>query len=535
MPPNILRYATAAHFGGNPIQQAITERRRAEEAKAAVVVEVLPYNKHLRDYIKDVCPDFPFTEHTLRLIEIGEAIIAGDLKWVMIELPPRHFKSTIYSRFMPGCYLRRNPPNTVGLGAYSQALAQEFGQHARDYYVASGGVLDPSKKGVGRWATHTKRGGMWVAGVGKGTGLPANLLGIDDPVKNREEADSAAYRRRLHSWLDTVMFTRVEPDARGWVTHTRWHELDAIGYLLSKNTKLERENLSRLAKPWHVIHLPMIATGHLKSLPKTVTREPEYRQPGEALDPTRYDEDFAAAQKATMTDRDWESIYQGDPTPEGGTIFLKDNIHYYVLPGQENQDGDIVMPAHGIRRLVSVDATFKDSASADMVGIGLWLQTQEYMFRIDQVNKRMGFTDTLDTLRSLHPVWNFTNLLIEDKANGSAIIDTLKREAVGYAVHAVNPLGGKVARAEAASVQFKQGRILLPRHAPWLQEYIDQLLSFPAGTFDDLVDETTQAINFCAGTGPMTVETVSYGYGTTQATPDPRHLAGQSYSGTIIS
>jgi predicted phage terminase large subunit-like protein len=535
MPPNILRYATAAHFGGNPIHQAITERRRAEEAKAAVVVEVLPYNKHLRDYIKDVCPDFPFTKHTLRLIEIGEAIIAGDLRWVMIELPPRHFKSTIFSRFMPGCYLRRNPQNTVGLGAYSQALAQEFGQHARDYYVASGGVLDQSKKGVGRWATHTKRGGMWVAGVGKGTGLPANLLGIDDPVKNREEADSAAYRRRLHSWLDTVMFTRVEPDARGWVTHTRWHELDAIGYLLYKNTKLERENLSRLAKPWHVIHLPMIATGRLKSLPKTVTREPENRQPGEALDPTRYDEDFAAAQKATMTERDWESIYQGDPTPEGGTVFLRDHIHYYVLPGQEKQEGDVVMPAHGIRRLVSVDSTFKNSAGADMVGIGFWLQTQEYMFRVDQVNKRMGFTETLDTLRNLYPAWKFTDLLIEDTANGPAIIDTLKREAVGYAVHAVNPLGGKVARAEAASVQFKQGRILLPRYAPWLQEYIDQLLSFPAGTFDDLVDETTQVINFCASTGPMTVETVTWGHGTTQATPDPRHLAAQSYSGTIIS
>ena len=171
------------------------------------------------------------------------------------------------------------------------------------------------------------------------------------------------------------------------------------------------------------------------------------------------------------------------------------------------------MPAHGIRRIASVDATFKDSAGSDMVGIGLWLQTQEYMFRIDQVNRRMGFNDTLDTLRNLRPSWKFTDLLIEDKANGPAIIDTLKREARGYAVHAVNPLGGKVARAEAASVQFKQGRILLPRHAPWLSGYVDQLLQFPAGTFDDLVDETTQAINFCAGTGPMTVSTVSYGHG----------------------
>ena len=107
-----------------------------------------------------------------------------------------------------------------------------------------------------------------------------------------------------------------------------------------------------------------------------------------------------------------------------------------------------------------------------------------------------------------HPV-----IMIEDKANGPAIIDTLKREAAGFIVHAVNPMGGKVARAEAAAVQFRQGREFLPRHAPWLSEYPTQLLAFPSGTFDDLVDETSQVLNYCAGTGPMTVSTATYGYG----------------------
>ncbi len=538
VPTNILRYATAVHFGGNPIQQAILDRRRAEEAKAAVV-EFESYTKHLRDYIKDVCPDFPFTEHTLRLIEIGEAIIAGDLLWVMIELPPRHFKSTVFSRFMPGCYLRRNPVNTVGLGAYSQALAQEFGQHARDYYVASGGVLDNSKKGVGRWATYAKRGGMWVAGVGKGTGLPANLLGIDDPVKNREEADSAAYRRRLHSWLDTVMFTRVEPDARGWVTHTRWHELDAIGYLLSKNTKLERDNLSRLAKPWHVIHLPMIATGHLKPLPGTVTREPEKRQPGEALDPTRYDEDFAAAQKATMNDRDWESIYQGNPTPEGGTVFHEKYFRYYSKKGEQLLGDDLWLPNSFIRLIASVDCSFKDTPGADMVAMTLWGQAGEGMWLLDWINQRMDAPDTLETIQAMArpEAWRFSELVIEDAANGPAIIASLKREATSYMVHAATParLGGKTARANAAAPQFKQGRVFFPRHHPKLSEVTSQLIKFPADDYDDIVDSVSQVLIYVCGTGPMTFSTVSYGYGTTQATTDPRYLAASDYSGTIIS
>jgi phage terminase large subunit-like protein len=88
-------------------------------------------------------------------------------------------------------------------------------------------------------------------------------------------------------------------------------------------------------------------------------------------------------------------------------------------------------------------------------------------------------------------------------------------------VRAVNPLGGKVARAEAAAVMFRQGRVFLPRHSPWLSEYVGQLLSFPSGTFDDLVDETSQALNFCAGTGPMRVTTATYGHGFPQQQPEP--------------
>jgi phage terminase large subunit-like protein len=84
----------------------------------------------------------------------------------------------------------------------------------------------------------------------------------------------------------------------------------------------------------------------------------------------------------------------------------------------------------------------------------------------------------------------------------------------------VNPLGGKVARAEAAAVMFRQGQVFLPRHSPWLGEYVGQLLSFPSGTFDDLVDETSQALNFCAGTGPMRVTTATYGHGLPQQQPE---------------
>lgn len=509
---NLLHHAAYHDWGGFSAMREVQEARAAE---AAIPAAVEPYTKSFREYIADAYPGFPFTRHTLRLIDLAQRFADRELLRLMVELPPRHYKSTIFTRYLPGYCLRRFPDESGGICCHTQDLACQFSENARDIYVASGGILRSSKSGKGEWAGDYGIGYIWTAGIGKGTGHPGHRLFIDDPIKGREQAESAAYRRQVHNWIDSVLSTREEPNNATLYVHTRWHEADAIGYLLSKNLELEKEGLEDDCERWHVVSLPISAVpaNDIKPLPATVTREADNRQPGEALDCDRFDERWIKRKKANTPERDWESIYQQRPSAGKGTIFFRDSIRYYVLPGQKAHEGDILFPEYGIRRLASVDATFKDSAGSDMVGIGLWLQTQEYMFRIDQVNRRMGFNDTLDTLRNLLPAWKFTDLLIEDKANGPAIIDTLKREAKGYIVHAVNPLGGKVARAEAASVQFKQGRILLPRHAPWLSGYVDQLLTFPAGTFDDLVDETTQVINFCAGTGPMTVSTVSYGYG----------------------
>lgn len=515
MPVNILGHAARRSHGGQfPLLRDLEESRRSRDAKRLELEQ--PYAKHLYDYIKDVCPDFEFSPFVKRLVEIGEAIIAGDLGWAMIELPPRHFKSTIFSRFMPGCYIRRNPSCTVGLGAYSQTLAEEFGRDARDYYLASGGALDPSTQGVGRWKSYTGRGGMWVAGVGKGTGLPANLLGLDDPVKGREEADSAAYRRQLHNWLDTVMFTRLEPNARGWVTHTRWHEMDAIGYLLDKNSKLEREGLERLVQHrWHVISLPMLATGVSKQLPLTVTSEPECREVGQALDPGRFNEDWAAAKRATMTDRDWNSIYQQNPTPEGGTVFHKGYFRYYVKEGERQQEGDLVMPKYFARKLISIDCSFKDTAGSDMVAMTLWGHDANGKWLLDVLNQRLDFTDTLETIINLSSpkLWNFREALIEDAANGPAVISQMKRKAPGILVSAVKPLGGKTPRANAVAPQFKRGEVFFPRYHKLLSVVENQLIKFPADDYDDIVDSVTQALNHIEGTGPMRVSTVILGRG----------------------
>lgn len=506
---NMLRYAAQTSHSNYPAWKEFQDKQKAESSLTMQKQE--PYKLSFGDHIASVCPGFKFTRHTERLIEIGQRVLDGKLKNALIMLPPRHYKSTIFSRLLPSCYIRHNPSHTIGLGAHTQTLANEFSEAARGYYLASGGIVNPSASGKEYWKTAGDIGGMWAAGVGKGTGLPANGLIVDDPTKGREEADSAAHRRQLHNWLDGVLSTRLEPDAWQLFIHTRWHELDAIGYKLSKVEELESQGLERLAEKWHVIIFPVEAEPVQIAFPKTVTIEPDVRKTGEALDPTRYNEDWIEKMKANTPDRDWESVYQQRPSAGDGTVFLEETFKYYVNQGEERLEGDCLRPVRFIRTLASLDCTFKDTAGTDMVGIGLWAQAMEGLFLLDIIDQRMDFPATLNTIKALRKPWNFTELAVEDKANGPAIIQTLKAEAVGFMIHEVNPMGGKVPRANAAAVEFKKGRVFFPRWAPWLPKYKKQLLQFPSGAFDDQVDQTSQAICTMTGTGPMKVSTVHHG------------------------
>ena len=498
-------------LAADPITAALARAQLARQT--ATTTPQAPYTKSFGDYIASVFHAFPFTRHTTRLVAIAQRVADGELPRLMVELPPRHYKSTIFSRFLPGYFLRRFPDRTWGQGANTQTLAAEFGEGARDYFLASGGSLHPSSTGKDRWKTAGGLGGFWAAGVGKGTGLPADFLNVDDPIKGREEAESAAYRRQLYNWWSTVLNTREEPGGIKLITHTRWAEADLIGWLLTQVEQLERDGNGDAAEPWHVISLPLIAEPILKPLPALVTREADDREPGQALDPSRYDEDWARKKRLNTPDRDWEALYQQRPTPGKGTIFTSEMFRFYGTADRPGEIGDAVLPERFTRRIASIDCTFKDSAGTDMVAITMWGQDAAGLWLLDLINQRLDFSATMDTIAAMWPVWAFGELLVEDKANGPAVISTLKRAAAGFIVHAVNPLGGKTSRANAATPQFNQGRVLFPRRHALTTTLTSQLVKFPGDTFDDLVDSTTQAVNFVQGTGPMRVSVAHYGHG----------------------
>lgn len=308
-------------------------------------------------------------------------------------------------------------------------------------------------------------------GIGGGiTGLGGDWLILDDPVKNREEADSATYRERQWEWYTSTFYTRREKNARILITLTRWHEDDLAGRLL------ERAASDPNADQWTVLSLPAIADGELH------TDDP--RQPGQALWPDKYNETELTKIKTAVGSRNWEALYQQRPAPAEGGTFKRGWWQFYREP-----------PSRFDELLQSWDMTFKDTKGADYVVGQVWGRVGADRYLLAQTRDRMNFPTTIQAVRTLSAQWPAAHLkLVEDKANGPAVIDSLRKEIGGLVP--VMPQGSKEARAAAVSPQIEAGNVYLPDPsiAPWIGEFIEECAAFPNGAHDDQVDAMTQAL-----------------------------------------
>jgi len=233
----------------------------------------------------------------------------------------------------------------------------------------------------------------------------------------------------------------------------------------------------------------------------------EWRQPGEALWPEN--KSFTADQlrkiRASVGERDWQALYQGHPRAEGGEIFLAKHIAYWYphkteapLPvrvdGQEQPQPLIQLPHDSFLNsyTLSGDLTFKGKNDSDFVALGVWATWGRYEILIDQIVGRKGFAATITAIASLLGKYpKIGAILIEDAANGPAVIETLKARLPGVIPRSA--AGGKEARAHAISPRFEAGDILIPHpsYAPWVADYVRELCGFPRGANDDQVDQTT--------------------------------------------
>lgn len=444
--------------------------------------------RRLIDFTLYTKPDYEVNWHHERLCEALDKLISGETKRLMVFMPPRNGKSELGSRRFPAYLLGKDPDAQIIAASYSADLASRMNRDVqriidspeyRELFPNTS--LNGSNArtiGTGSYVRNSDifeivdhKGFYKSSGIGGGiTGMGMTYGIIDDPFKNRKEAESSTIRNAVWDWYASTFYTRLEKDARVLIILTRWHEDDLAGRLL-KQAEEDPE-----AEQWTTINYPAIAEDPIdKTDPRDI---------GEPLWPNKYSLEALTKIKKAVGTYEWSALYQQRPSPSEGNILNRKWWQYYrVTPDKFDEI------------IQSWDCAFKDNNDSDFVVGQVWGKSGADKYLLDQVKARMDLPTTINALKSLSAKWpRATTKLIEDKANGPAVIQMLKHEISGMIP--VNPQGGKVARAYAASPEVEAGNVYLPDPsiAPWIHDFVEETAAFPNSTNDDATDCFTQAM-----------------------------------------
>lgn len=439
-------------------------------------------------------------EHLVRLID-GQLGTRG----LMVFTQPRAGKSRRCSRVFPLWYLRRRPTHRLAVGTYGQALGNSHSRWIRntiDRNPSLGLRLAGDSKAVDDWELAHSEGGLVARGIGAGiTGRGANGIVIDDPVKNREEAESQTMRDKTWDWWTDDLSTRLTKtdELEPWVLlmMTRWHEDDLAGRLLSR----EPEH-------WTVLTLPALAENN----------DPLGRRPGETLMPDRYGDEWMAEQKARLGIYSFGALYQQRPSPAEGSLFHRSNFRYWHREVTDQGERWVVngRPVHpdDCWRFATADTASSTKTSADWSVVSAWAVTPDSeLLLLDRARQRMGESELLPFVRAVaernrcawvgvEATFGTTTLAYEMGVAGITLV-RLKADT------------DKITRSIPAQVRSEQHRVYWPAGAGWLDEWESELLAFPNGAHDDQVDTFSYAALRLDIRGPKPVKHEP-------ATPDER-------------
>lgn len=389
-----------------------------------------------------------------------EAVERGEIKRLMITMPPRHGKSELASRRFPAWFIGRNPGKQIIAASYNSDLASDFGREVRnivdspEYSALFETSLASDSKAANRW--HTDKGGMYVAaGVGTAiTGRGADILLIDDPFKDRQEADSEITRQRVWDWYTSTAYTRLMPGGAVIVINTRWHDDDLSGKLLAEQ--------ANGGDQWEVLSLPAI------------------QGDGSALWPDWYPIERLEQIRSVLPARDWNSLYQQNPIPDDGDYFKAGWFTDY-----DKAPPDL--------------AIYGASDYAVTDGGGDW--TEHGVFGVDQ----NGNIYVLDWWRgqTTSDVWieRKCDLIIKHEPQcwfGEAgpirrsvepfLMRRMRERNAVCRIEWLASISDKMARARGIQGLASMGKVFFPVNAAWKGDILAQMLRFPAGKHDDAVD-----------------------------------------------
>lgn len=441
----------------------------------------------------------PDTMQTLALDLVDEAIAwaysTPDSR-LIVSMPPQEGKSQRVTKTGSLWALHRNRDLKIGIVSYNKPLAESFGRDIRNWvttYNGEEGSLDLGLRiardngAASRWQLAGHRGGVICVGLkGSLTGRRVDALVIDDPFADKEQADSAYYRDRVWGWWQSVGSTRLSSGAPVIVILTRWHEDDLAGRLMAAED----------GHRWRVINIPALADHD----PTKGQSDALGRSPGEWLKSAR---GRTTAQweaiRITAGTRVFNALYQGRPSPDSGDVWRRQWWRRYSVPLWSQH---LTVPgAYRVedcdQLVMSWDMAFKDTKSSDFVVGQVWARRGANVYLLDQVRKRLTFTETLTAFKAMVARWpQATAKYVEDKANGTAVISTLKSKIPG--IVPVTPTESKYARANAVAPLIEAGNVFLPTGEIALfepDELINEAAEFPNGAHDDQVDATSQVLS----------------------------------------
>jgi predicted phage terminase large subunit-like protein len=438
-------------------------------------------------YVRYLKPKYELNWHHELLADQLQQWYEGKIKRLIVEMPPGHAKSEYCSKLLPSWLLGKEPDENVIATSYSEDLVKSFKNSVTENIsderyckifpetrIDTSPNLAEGESAINNaleFRVIKKEGGYKCAGVGGSlTGRRAKFLILDDPFKNDKEADSAQLRQDRWNWFSTVFLTRMKgDDSRVLIVTTRWHKDDIVG-------RIEKEKL----EGWTYLRLPAIMTKDF--LAEAHDEDP--RGEGQVLWPQMHSPELINEFKKTQGSRKFAAVYQQQPTVPEGSIIKRNWLKFYK-----------VAPAHFDRMIQSWDCAFKDAETSDFVVGGVWAKKGGDFYLLTRIRERLDLPATLQAVESMTARFpKARKKVVEGKANGPAVISSLKKKISGLVEY--NPTESKVSRLNSVSPFFEAGNVYLPDRsiAPWIDEFIEELIEFPNGSHDDQVDFTSQAL-----------------------------------------
>jgi predicted phage terminase large subunit-like protein len=408
--------------------------------------------RHLIDFAPRIVPDYAAAAHHHLICSRLEAVERGDIDRLMIAMPPRHGKSQLASRLFPAWCLGRNPRTQIIAASYNSDLANDFGRDVRNIVGSPefGAIFPNVSLAVDSKAANrmnTNHGGTYIAaGVGTAvTGRGARVALIDDPFKDRAEADSERQREAVWAWYQSTLYTRLMPGGAIVVINTRWHEDDLSGRLLNGKDK------------WELLELPAIGPD------------------GKALWPEWYDVPALERIKANIGAREWSALYQQKPQPDEGTFFQRDWFGMWTEK-----------PAH-LSIYGASDYAVTDGGGDYTVHTVWGVDPAMNLYRLaqwrGQTSADVWIDRKLDLVKDWKPFAWFGEAGVIQKAIEPMLRRRMAERKIFCRLEWLPSIADKPTRARGFQARAAMGKVFFEDGAD-----LSEFLAFPAGKHDDQVD-----------------------------------------------